>query len=73
VSSLFDKPSTLPAPPEVETRRVDAGVNVVVEPADEGRFWVQRMRDGMPASAMLFTRDELVELRARIETALEVG
>jgi hypothetical protein len=60
-------PAATPAPTPI--RR---GVNVVVEPTDDGRFWVMRVREGASAG-VLYTRDELVELRARIGSALEVG
>lgn len=60
-----------PAPPTKEPTPIRRGVSVTVEATDDGRFWVTRIRDGDQArGAMCMTRDELVELRARIGAAL---
>lgn len=72
--SLFDRtPPPPPAPEPPAPTPIRRGVNVAVEPADGGGFWVTRIRGDAARSATLFTRDELVELVMRARAALEVG
>lgn len=71
MSSLFDRQPPPAAPPVRAPTPIRRGVNVAVEQDDKGLFWVSRVRNGASA-AVSYTRDELVELRARINAALAI-
>jgi len=56
VSSLFDNVPEKPPAERVAPTPIRRGVSVVVEPTDDGRYWVTRVRDDAHRGAMIARR-----------------